>query len=45
VLWDSFFIARDWPIASAATVTLVVLLLLPLAFVERVRARASDVAA
>ena len=45
VLWDSFFIARDWPIASAATVTLVVLLLLPLAFVERVRARASDVSA
>jgi putrescine transport system permease protein len=45
VLWDSFFIARDWPIASAATVALVVLLLLPLALVERVRARASDVAA
>jgi putrescine transport system permease protein len=44
VLWDSFFIARDWPIASAATVTLVILLLLPLALVERVRARASDVA-
>jgi putrescine transport system permease protein len=45
VLWDSFFIARDWPIASAATVTLVVLLLLPLAFVERVRARASGMTA
>jgi putrescine transport system permease protein len=45
VLWDSFFVARDWPIASAATVTLVLILLLPLALVERVRARASDVAA
>ena len=40
VLWDSFFVARDWPIASAATVTLVALLLLPLAFVERLRTRA-----
>jgi putrescine transport system permease protein len=39
VLWDSFFVARDWPIASAATVALVILLLLPLAFVERLRTR------
>jgi putrescine transport system permease protein len=44
VLWDSFFVARDWPIASAATVTLVVILLLPLALVERIRARATDAA-
>jgi putrescine transport system permease protein len=41
VLWDSFFVARDWPIASAATVILVLILLLPLALVERVRAKAS----
>jgi putrescine transport system permease protein len=40
VLWDSFFVARDWPIASAATVALVVLLLLPLALFERLRSRA-----
>ena len=39
VLWDSFFVARDWPIAGAATVALVVLLLVPLAFVERLRTR------
>jgi putrescine transport system permease protein len=37
VLLDSFFVARDWPIAAAATVALVVLLLLPLALVDRIR--------
>jgi putrescine transport system permease protein len=42
VLWDSFFVARDWPIASAATVALVLLLLLPLAFVERARSAAAE---
>jgi len=44
VLWDSFFVARDWPIASAATVALVVLLLLPLAVVERLRTRTTGAA-
>lgn len=42
VLWDSFFVARDWPLASAATVALVALLLLPIALVERLRDNASD---
>ena len=45
VLWDSFFVARDWPIASAATVALVLLLLLPLSFVDRVRKQAAESAA
>lgn len=45
VLWDAFFVARDWPIAAAATVTLVVILLLPLALIERIRAKATDLAA
>src|SRR6202158_4702619 len=35
VLWDSFFVARNWPIAAAATVALVLLLLLPLSLVDR----------
>ena len=38
VLWDSFFLARDWPIAAAATVTLVLIVLLPLAALYRARA-------
>ncbi len=37
VLWDSFFVARNWPIAAAATVALILLLLLPIAFVDRAR--------
>jgi putrescine transport system permease protein len=37
VLWDSFFLARDWPIASAATVTLLLVVLLPLALLYRAR--------
>jgi len=45
VLWDSFFVARNWPIASAATVALVLLLLLPLSLVDRARRRASDASA
>ena len=45
VLWDSFFVARDWPIAAAATVALVLLLLLPLSFVDRVRKQAAEAGA
>jgi putrescine transport system permease protein len=45
VLWDSFFVARNWPIAAAATVALVLLLLLPLSLVDRVRKRAEEAAA
>ena len=45
VLWDSFFVARNWPIAAAATVALVLLLLLPLSLVDRVRRRAEEAAA
>ena len=41
VLWDSFFVARDWPIAAAATVALVLLLLLPLVL-RRPRAQAGS---
>jgi len=45
VLWDSFFVARNWPIASAATVALVLLLLLPLSLVAGLRKRAEAAAA
>ena len=37
VLWDSFFVARDWTIAAAATVALILILLIPISFVERAR--------
>jgi putrescine transport system permease protein len=45
VLWDSFFVARNWPIAAAATVALVLILLLPLTLVDRYRERATEAAA
>ena len=45
VLWDSFFVARDWPIAAAATVALVLFLLLPLVWVDRLRRRNEEATA
>jgi putrescine transport system permease protein len=35
VLWDEFFTNRDWPVASAVAVAMLVLLVVPLAFVRR----------
>jgi putrescine transport system permease protein len=45
VLWDSFFVARNWPIAAAATVALVLILLFPLALVDRYRERVTEASA
>ena len=38
-LWLEFFTNRDWPVASAAAVVLLVLLLVPLAFYDRLQRR------
>jgi putrescine transport system permease protein len=38
-LWLEFFTNRDWPVASAAAVVLLVLLLLPLALYDRLQRR------
>ena len=35
VLWDEFFSNRDWPMASAVAIAMLVLLLLPMAFIRR----------
>jgi putrescine transport system permease protein len=35
VLWDEFFTNRDWPVASAVAVSMLVLLLLPMGVVRR----------
>jgi putrescine transport system permease protein len=35
VLWDEFFTNRDWPVASAVAVAMLVLLLVPMGFVRR----------
>jgi putrescine transport system permease protein len=36
-LWTEFFSNRDWPLASAVAVVLIVVLVLPLAFLQRAR--------
>jgi putrescine transport system permease protein len=37
VLWDEFFSNNDWPMASAVAVTMVVLILIPLALFNKVQ--------
>lgn len=38
-LWDEFFTNRDWPVASAVAVVLVVVLVLPMALFQRASGR------
>lgn len=35
ILWTEFFLNRDWPLASAIAIAMLVLLVLPLAFFQR----------
>ncbi len=39
-LWDEFFANRDWPVASAVAVLLLLVLVVPIALFQRVQARA-----
>jgi putrescine transport system permease protein len=39
VMWDDFFVDTDWPTASAATACMVLLLLLPMAWFQRIQKR------
>ena len=39
VMWDDFFVNTDWPSASAATGAMVLLLLLPMAWFQRIQKR------
>ena len=39
VMWDDFFVNTDWPSASAATAAMVLLLLLPMAWFQRLQRR------
>lgn len=38
VLWNEFFLNRDWPVASAVAIVMVVVLALPIALLRRVQA-------
>jgi len=43
-LWDEFFINRDWPVASAVSVVLLLILVLPMMWFQKVQAgREEDV--
>ena len=39
VLFDEFFVNRDWPLASAVAIVLLVLLVVPIVFLQRNQAR------
>jgi putrescine transport system permease protein len=41
-LWMEFFSNRDWPVASALAVTLLIVLLGPILFYERLQRRATE---
>jgi len=41
-LWTEFFSNRDWPVASAIAMTLLVLLLVPILFYERLQQRSLE---
>ena len=39
VLWDEFFVNRDWPLASAVAIVLLLLLVVPIVLLQRYQAR------
>jgi putrescine transport system permease protein len=43
VLWDEFFANRDWPVASAVAIAMLLLLVVPIMIFQRNQARALEV--
>ena len=41
-LWDEFFINRDWPVASAVSVILLLILVVPLMWFQKIQARREE---
>ena len=44
VLWDEFFVSRDWPVASAVSVVLLLLLIAPILWFQRIQSREQEAA-
>ena len=44
VLFDEFFVNRDWPLASAVAIILLLLLVVPIVLLQRYQARDEEVA-
>jgi putrescine transport system permease protein len=42
VLWDEFFSNNDWPMAAAVAVVMVLLIIVPLAWFNKVQAEAAE---
>ena len=42
VLFDEFFINRDWPLASAVAIVLLILLVAPIVLLQRAQARSQE---
>ncbi|SEM70725.1 ABC transporter permease subunit [Palleronia pelagia] len=42
VLWNEFFLNRDWPVAAAVAIVMVLVLALPIALLRRVQAREGE---
>ncbi len=42
VLWDEFFVSRDWPVASAVSVVLLLLLIAPMLWFQRIQSREQE---
>jgi len=44
VLWDEFFVNRDWPLASAVAIVLLLLLVVPIVLLQRYQAKDEEAA-
>jgi putrescine transport system permease protein len=42
VLWDEFFVNRDWPVASAVSVVLLLLLIAPIVWFQHIQSREQE---
>jgi putrescine transport system permease protein len=42
ILWTEFFSNRDWPVASAVAIAMLLLLVVPLAIFRRIEERATE---
>jgi putrescine transport system permease protein len=42
VLWNEFFSNRDWPVASAVAIAMLVVLVVPIMFLRTAQARSEE---
>jgi putrescine transport system permease protein len=42
VLWDEFFSNRDWPVASAVAIALLLLLVVPIMYFQHLQSQSAE---